>query len=227
MSRQGKMHGSPFHVETKQYKYAIENENEDYQPKRIEVDCEFYSHGGYKCLKWNSGSQNCKYFKCRYYLKKHPRKENSPTRYISCMSCKYNSGKKCIHPKKPSSIKLASDEANYCCFFNGKVKPKPRSVAKNDPSAALVKQMKADEAEKRKTARKNLTKTVRSLKKDISDIECIIIGIEETAKSNALSEEELAKLNQTTNSQKSRLGNLKKQLRIKESTLRAIGGELD
>ena len=24
MSRQGKMHGSPFHVETKQYKYAIE-----------------------------------------------------------------------------------------------------------------------------------------------------------------------------------------------------------
>ena len=101
MGRQGKMHSSPFHVETNQYKYAVENEVPSIK-KKIAYDCPNYIVSSGFCRLWNSGGDGlCKEFKCKYYRKSLQCQQ-------ICNDCAYSFKGKCEHPKKPKEFRACS-----------------------------------------------------------------------------------------------------------------------
>ena len=63
MARQGKMHSSPFHVETVNYKEAIEH----FDYEAASTDHCVYCKNDFKCQNVNSDyyTQQCQYFKCK------------------------------------------------------------------------------------------------------------------------------------------------------------------
>ena len=104
------MHSSPFHVESPMYKYAIEHENDHYQPTQDAVKCnQLYS--GHNCRLWNSGHSKCYSFKCLYHQKNLRRSK------ATCAMCAHYYDKKCLHGKKPIRENLHTDTATYCCFY--------------------------------------------------------------------------------------------------------------
>lgn len=113
MGNKGKMSHSPFHIESAQYKYAVENENNDITLKPKKIDCEYHSHTGHRCTKWNSGTQDCKAFKCLYHRKQ--KREN-----ITCADCGFYMGNKCFYPSCPNGATISLTEASECGLFLGK-----------------------------------------------------------------------------------------------------------
>ena len=108
----GKLHCSPFHVETANYKYAIEHENDDCQGGVFLIQCQYLSNSTKRCDLWNSGrSKSCAQFGCKY-LTLHEHLQAS-----SCLKCAYCFESKCFHPKKPRDIEMQLSEATYCCYF--------------------------------------------------------------------------------------------------------------
>ena len=110
MARQGKMHSSPFHVESSMYKYAIEHENDDCQPVQEVVKCD-YRYAAHNCRLWNSGCSKCYAFKCLYHQKNLRRSK------ATCAMCAYYFDRKCLHEKKPMHEDLHTNTATYCGFY--------------------------------------------------------------------------------------------------------------
>lgn len=105
MSRQGKMHSCPFHIESSKYKYAIEHEvpvdTKEY------IDCPYISKGQNVCTKWNSGYNACMSHKCKEFkLKKQ----------VSCSLCAYIFQKRCLHPRNPNKNTNNPKEGQFCCY---------------------------------------------------------------------------------------------------------------
>ncbi len=111
MSRQGKLHSSPFHVESSRYIFAVEKENSGYEPKNEDTTCE-YRHGSV-CRLWNSGYKTCASFKCRYH-------RESLRRSFTCDDCGFIYNSKCRHSKTINKKKIPKATGSYCCFFVGK-----------------------------------------------------------------------------------------------------------
>lgn len=106
----GKMSGSPFHVESLRYKYAIEHENDDCDFKSKPVDCPHLFKKSKQCLLWNSGYRYCSHFKCRCIAA-------IPQRKSTCNSCAYFYSDNCFCPQKPPKIKVNCSDASFCCFY--------------------------------------------------------------------------------------------------------------
>lgn len=112
MGRQGKMHSSPFHVESARYKYAVEHELENYAIQSIPVKCVHRSRESGHCNLWNIKYSSCTPHRCKYY--------NSALQRTSiCSDCAYFYDKKCFHPKRPIRSGVDIDEARYCGYFHG------------------------------------------------------------------------------------------------------------
>ena len=112
MGRQGKMHGSPFHVETQFYKYAVEHDGID-NIKSENPKCEYWTPGSGVCKKWNvANGKLCKHFVCHFY-KTEMRRKNI------CAQCAFCYNLKCKHPKCPTDEPV-SDDASFCYYFIGK-----------------------------------------------------------------------------------------------------------
>lgn len=110
MARQGKMHSSPFHIETASYKYAIEHESDDCVSRSSAIDCK-HIVSNHNCNLWNSGFTKCMSFKCRHYQKIMQRVD------ARCSLCAFYFEKNCHHPHKPLKDKAKGDAALYCCFY--------------------------------------------------------------------------------------------------------------
>lgn len=152
MARQGKMHSSPFHVETPMYKYAIEHENDNFQPAHEAIKCD-QLYSGHNCRLWNSGLSKCAAFKCLYHQKGLQRAN------ANCSLCAHYYDKKCLHEKKPICEDLDKGAAAYCCFYICEVdnKSKYYQIARYERRMYLTEQL--DE-------QKNLiTKRRRQIKK--------------------------------------------------------------
>ena len=123
MGRQGKMHGSPFHVENQFYKYAVEHESGcDFQS--VKPQCEYYSSGAGICKKWNAyHGQRCRYFECRLHKKESQRK-------FSCTACAYFYSKKCFNSKCPINERKNNDAPFYRYFLNEKTNPQKYTLVK-------------------------------------------------------------------------------------------------
>ena len=109
MPKQGKLHSSPFHVETIQYKYAIEHENDGYVIPTSKVECN-HKTGKQICRLWNSGFKMCTAHKCHYNQLSMRRTGES------CCTCAYY-WKKCVHPQCASREKIDATAAEYCCYL--------------------------------------------------------------------------------------------------------------
>ena len=109
MARQGKLSGSPFHVENMFYKYAIENESNDCRFPHKKPNCAYFKINGNACSLFNSGFQTCAAYKCRYLQQVHRRDK-------TCNQCAYYFRKQCAHSKGKRTTDPSI--ASYCCFFN-------------------------------------------------------------------------------------------------------------
>lgn len=112
MARQGKMHSSPFHVESAQYKYAIEHENEGYPIRSEIIDCDALNIKTKHCTLWNTGHRRCVSYKCIYF-------NTNLRRATDCTTCAFYFEKRCFHPNCPSSNHVDKGVAQYCCFYYG------------------------------------------------------------------------------------------------------------
>jgi len=112
MTRQGKMHSSPFHVETSSYKYAIEHENDGYLVTQAPVKCPHLLRSTNACSLWNSGYEKCMAFKCPYI-------GGTEQRNTSCQKCAFFYQKKCCNPMRPFRSHPDTKDASFCCFFVG------------------------------------------------------------------------------------------------------------
>ena len=83
MARQGKMHSSPFHIESQQYMYAVEHEVEPQHNTKVIPDCEYVDSTKNMCRKWNSGTQKCESYKCMFMNKELRRQ-------ATCKVCAYH-----------------------------------------------------------------------------------------------------------------------------------------
>lgn len=112
MARQGKMHGSPFHVENQFYKYAVEHDGVD-NVKADNPKCEYWTPGSSVCKKWNvANGKLCKHFVCRYYRAETRRKN-------ICAQCAFCYNLKCKHPTRPPK-EPDTDDASFCYFYIGR-----------------------------------------------------------------------------------------------------------
>ena len=112
MARQGKMYGSPFHVETMSYAYAVEHENSGYTiPQKI-IKCKYHLMATNTCELWNSGYEKCAAHKCRYI-------GSIQKRTASCNNCAFFLDG-CRNPKRAHQEKGNAQKASYCCFYVGK-----------------------------------------------------------------------------------------------------------
>ena len=109
MGRQGKMHGSPFHVESPQYRYAIEHE---YTIQSTPVKCDNLSERSGHCNLWNIEYTSCTSHRCKYY-------RVDLQRTNTCLDCAYSYEKKCFHPKHPIKNRFDVNAAHYCSYFYG------------------------------------------------------------------------------------------------------------
>lgn len=110
MARQGKLHSSPFHVESPRYILAVEKENADYQLKQEIPDCSHYDLSRKLCRLWNSGNKLCAPYKCRY-------NNETAQRSASCEDCAFYYEQYCYHVKGPKKDKVALSSARHCCFY--------------------------------------------------------------------------------------------------------------
>ena len=130
MARQGKMNSSPFHIETRAYKYAVEHENEGYQILEKQNDCTFYSAKTEHCTLWNSGYQLCNKHRCRFRI-------SGLRRLGNCASCAY-CYKGCQHPKKPLKDSVKGEKASFCAFFVTKQMDSRKYHALHDCAERIV-----------------------------------------------------------------------------------------
>lgn len=124
MARQGKMHSSPFHIESQQYMYAVEHEVEPQHNTKVIPDCEYVDSTKNMCRKWNSGTQKCESYKCMFMNKELRRQ-------ATCKVCAYHYKGLCY---RPDNAKQQEDglEATHCFFFYPKDKnPERYSYIKN------------------------------------------------------------------------------------------------
>ena len=151
MARQGKMHSSPFHVETPMYKYAIEHENDNCQPAQEVINCD-QLYATHNCRLWNSGLSKCYAFKCLYHQKNLRRSK------ATCSMCAYYYDKKCLHEKKPMRESLHTNTATYCGFYLCKENDKSQyyQVARHTRRLYLTAQL--DEQKTLITKRRKQTK---------------------------------------------------------------------
>lgn len=109
MARQGKMHSSPFHVESPRYKYAIEHEVTPIKEQPIK--CPYLNAPANVCLLWNSGLKRCFPYKCKYN-----KKDGKPS---CCTSCAYCIEDTCFHAKKQKHENNPM-AATYCAYYLSK-----------------------------------------------------------------------------------------------------------
>lgn len=124
MARQGKMHSSPFHIESQQYMYAVEHEVEPQHNTKVIPDCEYIDSTKSMCRKWNSGTQKCESYKCPFI-------HEDLRRQASCKACAYHYKGLCY---RPDNAKQQADglEATHCFFFYPKDKnPERYNYIKN------------------------------------------------------------------------------------------------
>ena len=138
MARQGKLHSSPFHVETVQYMYAIEHENESEYVPSSEPVCAFHNRVKRRCEKWNSGYPQCESHRCRYL-------NSSTRRHAVCSDCAFCYCDKCFHQKAPVNLSPEPEEGSFCYFFCSEHKQpnKFRYVRKNCERLVISQKMKA------------------------------------------------------------------------------------
>ena len=165
--RQGKLHSAPFHTESHQYKYAIENENKGYEVKHELPACKYFNIATKKCSLWNSGQDLCASYKCGYY-----REELQKDR--TCNECAYCWNKKCVHKRcshKNSNKKL--HDASYCSYFiseamssekYNRIRQKIQIASNKAYAAKLHKRI-----ESKKSAIRSFTKQLKA--EDLSDAE--------------------------------------------------------
>ena len=112
MARQGRMHSSPFHVESPQYKYAIEHENKGYPTYSETVSCD-QLHLKTKCCRlWNAKQcgRRCLHYKCAYH-------DTTIQRDAACVGCAFFYNKRCFHFKCPFTTKVDVNSGRYCSFY--------------------------------------------------------------------------------------------------------------
>ena len=110
MSRQGRMHGSPCHVETSRYKYAVEHEVEPYPFSKQRPNCTYYINTNHSCSLWNSGFSQCNSHKCPYL-------QDGLRRHGTCLECAFFYNEVCYNNHKPTKTTVSEAEAAFCCFF--------------------------------------------------------------------------------------------------------------
>lgn len=160
MARQGKMHSSPFHVESPMYKYAIEHENDNCQPTQEAIKCD-HLYSAHNCRLWNSGLSKCYAFKCRYHQKNLRRSK------ATCAMCAHYYDKKCLHEKKPMHEALHTNTATYCGFYfcEADDKSKYYQIARYERRKYLTEQL--DEQKKLITKRR---KQIKEAEKEMSKV---------------------------------------------------------
>ena len=120
MARQGKLHSSPFHIETASYMYAIEHENDGYAIKREATECAYVDKSKTRCSLWNSGFGKCFAFKCPYKQSELQRSN------AKCGVCAFFYNGKCKQPLNPQPNTEHKDEARYCKYFLSEQEQKER-----------------------------------------------------------------------------------------------------
>lgn len=157
MARQGKMHSSPFHVESPMYKYAVEHENDAYQLQEEVTKCD-HLYCAQNCRLWNSGHAKCYAFKCLYHQKNLRRSK------ATCAMCAHYFDKKCLHEKKPMRESLHTNTATYCGFYlcEADNKSKYYQTARQERRLYLTAQL--DEQKKLITKRR---KQIKEAEKEI------------------------------------------------------------
>lgn len=109
---QGKLHSSPFHIETSNYKYAIEHESDEYKRGTFLINCQYLVPSTNHCTLWNSGrSKSCAQFGCNYLT------QHEHLKPLSCIPCAYCFENRCFSPKRPQDFPIQLSEASYCCYF--------------------------------------------------------------------------------------------------------------
>lgn len=111
MARQGKLHSSPFHIESRQYKYAIEHEVEPFPVRPTYADCPYLDRNRL-CSLWNSGNLTCNGHKCAFA-------KNGLRRSCSCEKCAFFFMGSCFEAHKPLRDTVVGSEAEYCTYFIG------------------------------------------------------------------------------------------------------------
>lgn len=160
MARQGKMHSSPFHVESSMYKYAIEHENDDCQPVQEIVKCD-YRYASHNCRLWNSGHSKCYAYKCLYHQKNLRRNK------ATCAMCAHYFDRKCLHEKKPMHEDLHTNIATYCGFYICEADDKSKYYQITRYERRIYLTEKLDEQKKLITKRK---KQIKDAEKEISKV---------------------------------------------------------
>ena len=110
MARQGKYNSSPFHVETAQYKYAIEHEVDSRLVQQSIVSCDSLDKSKTRCTRWNSGYSKCENHRCLYY-------NEAKWRLATCEECAFFYETVCFHRNKPGKQVVDYEDARICCFF--------------------------------------------------------------------------------------------------------------
>ena len=110
---QGKLHGSPFHVESRQYTYAIEHETVDCYEKESPNACPYFEKNSKRCRLWNSGMQHCIIKSCRFI-------NDEQRAGKTCDSCAYCFQNECFMPLKRNMPPFSQEVAQYCSFCCGK-----------------------------------------------------------------------------------------------------------
>ena len=201
MSRQGKLHSSPFHVESAQYKYAVEHES-DYNITYDSIKCDELHARTQYCLLWNSGFIRCSYYKCKYFNVKNQTCSN-------CSECAFFYMKRCFHPKCPVKNSLRKNEAPYCCYYLSANKDRKKYLAISNYCQRIYLTKLIEEYEKKIRSKRSFIqqaeRELRSKNTAIKDKNYLINKIH--TKSNEIIEAEIL---------------LKKYL----SQLSAIGGRL-
>jgi len=157
--RQGRMHGSPFHVESEFYKYAVEHENEGLPIQHESVKCGYRNK--FLCELWNSSFGSCQSHRCLYIKRKSLPPKN-------CVECAfYNNG--CCHGKAPAK-KEKTRVATYCCFYVSEA-DNPEKYARIRAIIRRIKLSNAIEEAKTQLIRKNKVK--RQFEKQLSSVEYV------------------------------------------------------
>ena len=131
MSRQGRMHGSPFHVETSRYKYAVEHEVEPYPFSKQRPNCTYYINTNHSCSLWNSGFSQCNSHKCPYL-------RDGLRRHGTCLECAFFYNEVCYNNHKPTKTTVSEAEAAFCCILRSPAAA--GAVTNGSPAAAAAAQ---------------------------------------------------------------------------------------
>ena len=110
MGRQGKLHSSPFHVESPTYKYAVEHEIDARTISYDLPECAWRDKTKTRCKKWNTGFAKCENHRCPLInMERH--------RVAQCYECAYCYEEICYHQNVPEKQEFSPSEAEYCCYY--------------------------------------------------------------------------------------------------------------